>query len=125
MARKTKATAAPLRRKLALAAAKRPAPRRVDIKSVTLERLRIGTIMGRLEKQALGELSSRRKQGMDSAMTLAQQDAAKFLVSLVIPKAEAPKQLDLGGNITVVMRDPRDRPPGYKRKGRASLNPTP
>jgi hypothetical protein len=48
-------------------------------------------IVDRLEKQALSELPQ--------DMTKAQRDAAKFLVSLVIPRAEAPKQIDLTANV--------------------------
>jgi hypothetical protein len=44
-------------------------------------------LIDRLEKQALSE--------DDVEMTALRQDAAKFLVSLVVPKAEAPRTLDV------------------------------
>ena len=122
MARPTKKSAAQLRGKLKEAAKKRPKPaRRLDLPSITLERLRIGALMARLEKHALGELSSRRKQGFDSAMTVAQQQAAQHLISLVIPKAELPPEESNRSVINVIVRDPRDRPEGYARKGAATL----
>jgi len=84
------------------------------------ERIRIGLIVGRLERQALGELDPRRKKGADSAMTNAQLTAAIALMDRCLPKAQAPLDLNVAGSITVVRRDPTQRPADYQRKGKAS-----
>jgi hypothetical protein len=124
MARQTKKSAARLRGKLRAAAARRgrsqplsqrkPKPVRTHLE-ITKERIRLGCLLYRLEAQALGDLPKRGAM----AMTMAQQDAAKYLVDKLVPKAVAPVDLNLQGNMTVVFRDPTRRPEGYKRKGAA------
>ena len=56
------------------------------------QRIRTSLLINRLEKQALAELGNEKMDAL-------QQDAAKYLVSLLIPKAEAPRQLDVNANV--------------------------
>lgn len=158
MARPTKKSAAKLRAKLKAAAKRRKhaqplsqrEPTPVDksrfTHEITKERIRLGVLLARIEKQALGELRghelyerpkeawgkvSLNKDGTpkmitavrSTEMTPLQLAAAQYLVDKIVPKAEAPKQLELSGSITVIDRDPTQRPAGYdqRRKGKASL----
>jgi hypothetical protein len=107
------------------------------------ERIRIGMIVHRLEQQALGKMRGHQiykvpliREGQivkgedgkplketrirSKAMTPIEYHAAVALLSTLIPKAEAPKDINLRGNITVIRRDPTQRPEGYKRRGKAS-----
>lgn len=61
---------------------------------IVRDRIRTSMLINRLEKQALAELGNEK---MDSL----QQDAAKYLVSLVVPKAEADKNIHLSGQLTL------------------------
>jgi hypothetical protein len=51
-------------------------------------------IADRLNKQALGDLE----------MTDAQRDAAKYLLSLIVPKAEAPRQLNVSLSLAELIK---------------------
>jgi hypothetical protein len=88
------------------------------------DRIRIGLIMSRLEKQALAELDPKAKKGADSAMTPAQMQAAIALMHKCLPNAEAPRDINLNGNITVIDRDPTQRPDGYERRAPQPKEPT-
>jgi hypothetical protein len=55
------------------------------------ERIRVGLIARRLNDQALGTLE----------MSDGSRDAAKYLMSLVVPKAEAPREVNVTGSITL------------------------
>jgi hypothetical protein len=127
MARPTKKSAAGLRAKLKAAAKKRGHrqdmsklnrhPAKVPDKTrftheITKDRIRLGLLLGRIEQHGLGELKK---------MPPTQLAAAQYLVDKIIPKAVAPQQLQVSGNITVIRRDPTARPEGYQRKGRASV----
>jgi len=111
MARPTKASAAALRSKLKAAAAKRGRPKGAKHYEITKDRIRLSLLLGRLEKHGLGELKK---------MDRGQQISAMYLVDKLIPKAEAPKDINLNGTIIVRERDPTQRPPGYHRRGPAS-----
>jgi hypothetical protein len=50
------------------------------------------------------------------AMTPLQFAAAHALINKCLPNAEAPKDINLNGSITVIERDPSDRPKGYQRR---------
>jgi hypothetical protein len=68
------------------------------------ERIRIGLIADRLDKQALNEL--------DADMTDAQLAAAKFLMERVVAKAEAPRQLNVNLSLSDLIKqsvDARDQ----------------
>lgn len=114
MARPTKKSAAKLRGKLKAAAKKRPPPKRICLE-ITKERIRLGLLLGRLENHALGELPKRQ------SMTGTQMAAAMYLVDKHIPKAQP--VIELNGNVTVVFRDPTQRPANLskERKGRATV----
>lgn len=58
---------------------------------IVRDRIRTSMLIQRLEKQALAE--------DDVEMNALQQDAAKFLVSLVVAKAEAPREYNV--NLTL------------------------
>ncbi len=107
------------------------------------ERIRISMIVSRLQRQALGQLEgfdlikrpvvTRGKQAKDrqgnpkfelivrsKAMSRAELASSIALLDRCIPKAQAPLDIALNGNITVIRRDPTQRPAGYHRKGKAS-----
>jgi len=58
------------------------------------ERIAASMIADRLNKQALGDLE----------MTDAQRDAAKYLLSLIVPKAEAPRQLNVSLSLAELIK---------------------
>lgn len=61
------------------------------------ERIRTGLLVSRLEKQALNELK-------DEEMTALQQDAAKYLVSLIVPRAEAAKNINVNLSLSDLIK---------------------
>jgi len=63
----------------------------------------------------------RYKAVRSKAMTAQQVQAAIALLGKILPNAEAPKDINLTGNITVIRRDPTHRTLGYHRKGRATI----
>lgn len=108
---------------------------------IVRQRIRVSMIVNRLEKQALGLLDgyqvykrpmirrgkwAKDRQGKPkyeqvvrfNGMTPTQLVAATALLDRCLPKAQAPLDVSLQGNISVVVRDPTARPEGYHRKGR-------
>ena len=55
-------------------------------------------------------------------MTAAQVKSTCFLVERLMPKAEAPKDVNLNGAMSWIVEidDPTQRPDGYERRGKAS-----
>ncbi len=67
---------------------------------IVRDRIRTSMLIQRLEKQALNE--------DEVEMNALQQDAAKFLVSLVVAKAEAPRQLDVNLRLSDLIKQSID-----------------
>jgi hypothetical protein len=132
-----------LQARIKKATAKRGRPKGAWTPDKVRERIQIAQIALRLEKQALGKLDGFQlverpmvKNGQvakdrkgnaktelvvrSTSMTPAQIAAASMLLDRCIPKAQAPLDIALNGNITVIRRDPTQRPAGYHRKGKAS-----
>ena len=122
MARKTAAQKAPLRQKLKRMAKERPpvkdeAGRTAWKPEKVIERIRVGMLVSRFERQALGELKAGKKVAVsERQMTMMDYLTGKALLERVIPKAEAPKELALTGNVNVIIRDATRPPEGYQRK---------
>jgi hypothetical protein len=55
-------------------------------------------------------------------MTAAQVKSTCFLIERLMPKAEAPKDVNLNGAMSWIIEidDPTQRPDGYERRGKAS-----
>lgn len=136
-----------------MAARKKPPEGKAWTPEKVRQRIKVGLIANRLERHALGLLKPRvetivaevhQKKGrkylyradgapvlkfieyerlVDQAMTPSQIKAAEALLDRCIPKAQDPVDLNLGGNVTVVFRDPTNRPANLQRerKGRASV----
>ena len=110
-----------------MAARKQPKNGRPWTPEKVRERIRLSMIVRRLDKQALDELQPQMRtvlndQGekvrklVPTTMSRAAMIAAIALIDRCIPKAEAPKDINLNGSITVIERDPSDRPKGYQRR---------
>lgn len=84
-----------------------------------LERIRLSQLVSRLQDFALGTLKNR--PGASCEMSKSQVSAACFLIERRLARAQAPLDVALSGNITVVRRDPTQRPADYHRKGKASV----
>jgi hypothetical protein len=69
---------------------------------LVLKRIRIRQLCNRLELNALGELKN--PQGDPIQMTDGQIRSATFLIERTVAKAEAPKDLNLNGNLTVSIK---------------------
>ena len=121
MARKTAAQKAPLRAKLRRMAKARPEVKTNSGQTAwkpekVIERIRVGMLVSRFERQALGELKTGKKAPPgERAMAMMDFLAGKALLERCIPKAE---RIDhtLSGAVTVVIRDATKPPPGYERK---------
>jgi hypothetical protein len=80
------------------------------------QRIRVGLLKSRLERQALGTLKADAKAAGNRPMDAIQLRAAMYLVDKVIPNAQAAIDVTLGGTIIVEERDPTARPNGYQRR---------
>lgn len=68
-----------------------------------LERIQLANLVTMLQKDALGQLKNP-NTGEDMELSEGRRSSAKFLIERKLARAEAPKQLNLGGNITVVIK---------------------
>lgn len=127
-----------------MAARKAPKNGRAWTPEKVRERIRVGLLVSRIEKQALGLnkdfevydyplikngrwLKDRKgnpryeKRVRPKGMTPLQLAAANALLDKCIPKAQ--DVLEVNGNVTVVFRDPTQRPANLSkaRKGRATV----
>lgn len=131
-----------------MAARKPPKNGRPYVPEKVRERIRLGMLIYRMQAQALGELDNkwevcRRPVVKDGkvlldeagkpaiefyrrskAMTSLQFAAAQALVNKCLPNAEAPKDINLSGSVTVIDRDPSDRPKGYQRRSARPAAPS-
>lgn len=74
------------------------------------------------ERGATEVYVSRVKGRKPVVMTAAQVKSTCFLIERLMPKAEAPKDLNVTGQLVTVVKigDPTQRPEGYERRGKAS-----
>jgi hypothetical protein len=79
------------------------------------ERIRISMIARRLELCALNKLKADAKNAADRPMDAIQLRAAAELLDRCLPRAQY-VDVNVGGSITVVKRDPTHRDEGYKRR---------
>ena len=76
---------------------------------------------GKLKKRGPDHVDKngrRHKTSVPMELSESRQRSAIFLIERVIPKAEAPKDLnlDLVGSVSFTFDDPTQRPAGYKRR---------
>lgn len=83
------------------------------------EQIRTAQLLNRLQADAFGELKT--PKGEVYELSPGRRISIMWLLERVIPKAQAPLDVALSGNITVVRRDPTQRPADYHRKGKASV----
>ena len=81
-----------------------------------LERIQLSNLVTRLQKNALRQLRNPNDPKEIVSMTEGEIRSACFLIERKLAKAEAPKDLNLNGNLTFLFDDPTQRPDGYQRQ---------
>lgn len=87
---------------------------------LVLKRIQVSNLVTRLQKNALRQLKNPNDKNEVVSMTQSEIDCAKFLIERTVAKAVLPQDLNLNGNLTVLMDDPTQRPAaglnGYHRR---------
>jgi hypothetical protein len=95
----------------------------IAYRTTVTDRIKVSHLVNILQRNGLGQLRKSvrdpvtgKRRKVPYFLEDSQVRSAIFLIDRVLPRATAPQDVNLLGNVTVVFDDPTQRPAGYKRR---------